>query len=196
MRTLRRTLHISGRSGGCAALCRKIVPALHKRYIASMVDMFGESTLHCVHNLERATLCGRKSVDMENYYSRLGLDIIGKAVFNYDFDSLSKDDAVIEAVYTTLREAEHRSLCPIPYWKLPFATELIPRQVRRGSDCHACLATATRHDICNATEAVKASYSVAECNASCYAYAAKLMHHKCNPCRGRTKRRCSSSTAR
>ena len=107
-----------------------IVPALHRRYIASMVDMFGDSTLHCVRNLERASGHGAAPVDMENYYSRLGLDIIGKAVFNYDFDSLSKDDVVIEAVYTTLREAEHRSLCPIPYWKLPGATDLVPRQVR------------------------------------------------------------------
>lgn len=107
------------------------MPALHKRYIESMVTMFGDSTLHCVANLEAATAGGARSVDMENYYSRLGLDIIGKAVFNYDFDSLSKDDPTIAAVYTTLREAEHRSLCPLPYWKLPFATDLIPRQVRR-----------------------------------------------------------------
>jgi beta-ring hydroxylase len=110
---------------------RKVVPALHKRYIASMVDMFGESTLHCISTLERATGGGAVAVDMENQYSRLGLDIIGKAVFNYDFDSLSKDDAIISAVYTALQEAEHRSLCPLPYWKLPFATELVPRQVRR-----------------------------------------------------------------
>lgn len=52
-----------------------------------------------------------------------------QAVFNYEFDSLSKDDPVIQAVYTTLREAEHRSLTPIPYWRIPFADELIPRQV-------------------------------------------------------------------
>ena len=32
---------------------------------------------------------------MENFFSRLGLDIIGKAVFNYDFDSLTNDDPVI-----------------------------------------------------------------------------------------------------
>jgi len=37
-----------------------------------------------------------KSVNMENYFSRLALDIIGKAVFNYDFDSLTHDDPVIE----------------------------------------------------------------------------------------------------
>ncbi len=34
---------------------------------------------------------------MENFFSRLTLDIIGKAVFNYDFDSLTHDDPVIQA---------------------------------------------------------------------------------------------------
>ena len=33
---------------------------------------------------------------MENFFSRLTLDIIGKAVFNYDFDSLTHDDPVIK----------------------------------------------------------------------------------------------------
>ncbi len=33
---------------------------------------------------------------MENYFSRLALDIIGKAVFNYDFDSLTHDDPIIQ----------------------------------------------------------------------------------------------------
>ncbi len=33
---------------------------------------------------------------MENYYSRLALDIIGQAVFNYEFDALTHDDPVIQ----------------------------------------------------------------------------------------------------
>jgi hypothetical protein len=32
-----------------------------------------------------------------------------QAVFNYEFDSLTHDDPVIQAVYTALREAEYRS---------------------------------------------------------------------------------------
>lgn len=35
---------------------------------------------------------------MENFFSRLTLDIIGKAVFNYDFDSLTHDDPVIKVI--------------------------------------------------------------------------------------------------
>ena len=47
-------------------------------------------------NLWQAHASGQ-SVEMENFFSRLTLDIIGKAVFNYDFDSLTHDDPVIEA---------------------------------------------------------------------------------------------------
>ena len=52
---------------------------------------------------EKGILCERcvhtqagTSVEMENFFSRLTLDIIGKAVFNYDFDSLTHDDPVIQ----------------------------------------------------------------------------------------------------
>ncbi|MEW5298950.1 MAG: hypothetical protein WDW36_002019 [Sanguina aurantia] len=106
---------------------RAIVPALHKKYVASMVTMFGEATLHGCDTLDKAAASG-KSLDMENYFSRLALDIIGKAVFNYDYDSLTHDDPVIQAVYTVLREAEHRSVQPLPYWNLPGAKSLVPRQ--------------------------------------------------------------------
>jgi hypothetical protein len=34
---------------------------------------------------------------MEAAFSQLTLDIIGKAVFNYDFNSLTKDSPVIQA---------------------------------------------------------------------------------------------------
>ena len=74
---------------------RAIVPALHKKYIASMVAMFGDSTLHGMQTLEKAVLEDRP-VEMENFFSRLTLDIIGKAVFNYDFDSLTNDDPFIQ----------------------------------------------------------------------------------------------------
>ncbi|KAF5829169.1 cytochrome P450 [Dunaliella salina] len=139
---------------------RTIVPAIHKcvmallravewdqrKYLVSMVDMFGDCTLHGCDNLDVLDASRRedavllhalvqaaregKSVNMENFFSRLTLDIIGKAVFNYDFDSLTHDDPVIEAVYTVLAEAEHRSTAPLAYWELPGATQIIPRQRR------------------------------------------------------------------
>lgn len=60
-----------------------------------MVSMFGDCTVHGTSTLDRYVASGQP-LDMENYFSRLALDIIGKAVFNYDFDSLTHDDPVIK----------------------------------------------------------------------------------------------------
>lgn len=38
-----------------------------------------------------------KPIDVEACFSQLTLDVIGKAVFNYDFDSLNKNTPVIQA---------------------------------------------------------------------------------------------------
>ena len=134
---------------------RAIVPALHRKYIASMLGMFGDCALHGAAELEKAAAGAEAgaggggggahaqappppagAVEMENYFSRLTLDIIGKAVFNYDFDSLTNDDPFIQAVYTALREAEYRSTAFIPYWNLAPLRWLVPRQRK----CTAALA--------------------------------------------------------
>lgn len=36
----------------------------------------------------------------------------------------------MQAVYTALREAEHRSTAFLPYWNLPLAKVIVPRQRR------------------------------------------------------------------
>jgi beta-ring hydroxylase len=114
---------------------RAILPALHKKYISAMVDMFADCAVHGGRTLGAAADAGG-AVEMENFFSRLALDIIGKAVFNYEFDSLTTDDPVIQAVYTTLREAEYRSTYPLPYWNFPPLRWLVPRQ----RQCQAALA--------------------------------------------------------
>lgn len=65
---------------------------------------------------------------MENLFCSVSLDIIGLSVFNYPFGSVTKESPVIQAVYNTLREAEHRSTFYFPYWNIPFASVLVPRQ--------------------------------------------------------------------
>ena len=40
---------------------------------------------------------GGGSVDMEACFSQLTLDVIGKAVFNYDFDALNASSPLIQA---------------------------------------------------------------------------------------------------
>ena len=40
----------------------------------------------------------------------------------------------VQAVYGVLKEAEHRSTFYIPYWNLPFAKNLVPRQRKFFAD--------------------------------------------------------------
>ena len=47
-------------------------------------------------------------LNMETEFCSVSLDIIGKAVFNYDFGSVTKESPVVKAVYRALQEAEHR----------------------------------------------------------------------------------------
>lgn len=67
-------------------------------------------------------------IDVESCYSQLTLDIIGKSVFNYDFNALTSDSPIIQAVYTALKETETRSTDLIRYWKYPLLCQLSPRQ--------------------------------------------------------------------
>ncbi|KAI8110244.1 hypothetical protein M9435_001923 [Picochlorum sp. BPE23] len=123
---------------------RAILPALHKKYIDAMITMFGESALHGSEVMKKYAEKG-EAVEMENFFSRLALDIIGKAVFNYEFDSLTNDDPVIKAVYTVLREAEYRSTYPIPYWNVPPLKAIVPRQ--RECDEALNIVTNTLNDL-------------------------------------------------
>ncbi|XVF56480.1 hypothetical protein PTKIN_Ptkin06aG0124500 [Pterospermum kingtungense] len=106
---------------------RAIVPALHQKYVAAMISLFGQATNRLCQKLDDAATDG-EDVEMESLFSRLTLDIIGKAVFNYDFDSLTNDTGIVEAVYTVLREAEDRSVSPIPTWEIPIWKDISPRQ--------------------------------------------------------------------
>ncbi|KAL2482110.1 Protein LUTEIN DEFICIENT 5 [Forsythia ovata] len=108
---------------------RAIVPALHQKFVAKMISMFGEATDRLCKKLDAAASDG-EDVEMESLFSRLTLDIIGKAVFNYDFDSLKVDTGLVEAVYTVLREAEDRSVAPIPFWEIPIWKDISPKQKR------------------------------------------------------------------
>ncbi|KAM7532134.1 hypothetical protein LguiB_035544 [Lonicera macranthoides] len=106
---------------------RAIVPSLHQKYVAAMISLFGKATDRLCRKLDAAAYDG-EDVEMESLFSRLTLDIIGKAVFNYDFDSLTNDTGIVEAVYTVLREAEDRSVAPIPFWEIPIWKDISPKQ--------------------------------------------------------------------
>jgi cytochrome P450 len=116
---------------------RQIVPGFHKAYLEEALAMFGCCTGRAVDKLDAALAAAAAApagagagavVDMEAEFLSLGLDIIGLGVFNFDFGSISAESPVIKAVYGVLKEAEHRSTFYIPYWNLPLARYLVPRQ--------------------------------------------------------------------
>ncbi|KNA25057.1 hypothetical protein SOVF_010120 [Spinacia oleracea] len=111
---------------------RVIAPGFHALYLEAMVKVFTDcserTTLKFEKLLEDVHVQDTIELDLEAEFSSLALDIIGLGVFNYDFGSISKESPVIKAVYGTLFEAEHRSTFYIPYWKLPLASWIVPRQ--------------------------------------------------------------------
>lgn len=116
---------------------RAIAPGFHKAWLNCMTNMFGACTqvlcdkLTAMASTAEAAMGSSsfvKTVDMETEFCSLTLDIIGKAVFNYDFGSVTNESPIIKAVYRTLREAEHRSTTFLPYWKIPGASSVVPRQ--------------------------------------------------------------------
>ncbi|KAM7468246.1 hypothetical protein LguiB_015808 [Lonicera macranthoides] len=109
---------------------RAVVPSLHKKYLSVIVDrVFCKCAERLVEKLKTSALNG-SAVNMEEQFSQLTLDVIGLAVFNYNFDSLNADSPVIEAVYTALKEAEARSTDLLPYWKIGVLRKIIPRQIK------------------------------------------------------------------
>ena len=84
------------------------------------MGLFVECNTPLLAKLEAAAESGT-SLNMEAEFGSVALDIIGRAVFNYDFGSVDSASPVIKAVYRALQEAEYRSTSFIPYWNLPFA---------------------------------------------------------------------------
>ena len=96
-----------------------------------MIDLFGERADILVNDLDKKQ---GQAIDMEERFCSVTLDIIGKAVFNYDFGSVTKESPIVKAVYRVLREAEHRSSSFIPYWNLPYADQWMGGQVEFRTD--------------------------------------------------------------
>lgn len=111
---------------------RAIVPAFHAKWLRFQVGMFAHSAQMLCDKLAR--IDGKNVVDMETEYSSLALDIVGKAVFNFDFDSVNSESPIIKAVYRCLKETEHRSMTFLPYWKIPGAANFVPRLRKFYSD--------------------------------------------------------------
>lgn len=98
-----------------------------------MVTLFTACGNRLIDDLEKKSEAGI-TVDMEERFCSVTLDIIGKSVFNFDFSSTTKESPVVKAVYRVLREAEHRSSSFIPYWDLPYADKWMGGQVEFRRD--------------------------------------------------------------
>jgi carotene epsilon-monooxygenase len=113
---------------------RAVAPSLHKRYLDFMVQsVFTNFSLRTAEVLAKKGQ-SQSGVDMEIIFSELTLDIIGKAIFNFDFKAVETDgdNPVREAVYTAFKEVEKRSIDFAPVWKLPgdLPAKISPRQKR------------------------------------------------------------------
>ncbi|KAK4397907.1 cytochrome [Sesamum angolense] len=119
---------------------RVIAPGFHSLYLEAMAKVFTDCSVRMIVKFEKlleveASRREKKiDLDLEAEFSSLALDIIGLGVFNYDFGSVTKESPVIKAVYGTLFEAEHRSTFYLPYWKIPLAKWLVPRQRKFQND--------------------------------------------------------------
>jgi cytochrome P450 len=82
--------------------------------------LFVDCNVPLIEKLENAADSGLP-LNMETEFCSVSLDIIGRAVFNYNFGSVDQESPVVKAVYRALQEAEYRSTSFIPYWKLPYA---------------------------------------------------------------------------
>ena len=111
-----------------------MVPGFHKKWLNSMINLFGDCADRLVDDLEKRSTSDKPVIDMEERFCSVTLDIIGKAVFNYDFGSVTKESPIVKAVYRVLREAEHRSSSFIPYWNLPYAEKWMGGQVEFRKD--------------------------------------------------------------
>eukprot|EP01040_Poterioochromonas_malhamensis_P003666 gene3666-3917_t len=77
---------------------RAIVPGFHKAWLNAMMSLFVKCNQPLIAKLTEAAETG-KVLDMETEFCSVALDIIGKAVFNYDFGSVTKESPVVKAVY-------------------------------------------------------------------------------------------------
>lgn len=71
------------------------VPAGRGYLEVMLTRVFGPSANQMSGKLEEAAASG-KPINMEAVFNQLTLDVIGKAVFNYDFQSLTTDSPIIQ----------------------------------------------------------------------------------------------------
>lgn len=78
---------------------RVVTPAFHDQYLRTMTAMFGKCTLEAARKFDRLleeSPSETITLNMENEFLNLALDIIGLGVFNFDFGSITQESPVIQ----------------------------------------------------------------------------------------------------
>ena len=140
---------------------RVISPAFHKQWLRSTMGLFDACTDDLLTDLRQRARAAEPSaianlpetvdawkawkyeddsaaraagaVDMEERFCSAALDIIGRAVFDYDFESSKCESPLVRAVYRCLVEAEKRTTAFIPYWEIP-GSSMLPSQQEFNAD--------------------------------------------------------------
>lgn len=110
---------------------KALVPGFHKQWLESTVSLMVDCAEALCGELDRSIKSveeRRVTVNMEEKFTSASLDIIGKAIFDYDFGSVERESPIIRAVFSVLREAERRAQSVIPYWNLPGASRVFRDQ--------------------------------------------------------------------
>jgi len=106
---------------------RAIVPGFHKAWLDFQLGQFAQAAKILNTQLHASSKKG-VAIDMEERFGSVALDIIGKSIFNYEFNSCEGESPVVKAAIQSLREVEHRAQTPFQYWKLPLMDVLVDRQ--------------------------------------------------------------------
>ena len=95
-----------------------VAPGLHRKWIEALIaTAFKPCALAMIAKLQAEG--SSAPVNLEALFSQLSLDIIGRALFNFDFGALRSDSPIIKATYIALKETEMRTTDLLPIWKLP-----------------------------------------------------------------------------
>eukprot|EP00930_Biecheleria_cincta_P021620 TRINITY_DN15975_c0_g3_i1.p1 TRINITY_DN15975_c0_g3~~TRINITY_DN15975_c0_g3_i1.p1 ORF type:complete len:618 (+),score=97.82 TRINITY_DN15975_c0_g3_i1:75-1928(+) len=92
---------------------RKLVsPGFNRRWLEGLAGQFAKCTAGAIRAIDAAAAAD-EVVDLESVYLNLGLDIVGKAVFNFDFNSVAESSSpIVSAVYRVLKETGFRAENP------------------------------------------------------------------------------------
>lgn len=136
---------------------RAVGPSMHRAYLEEMIDrVFSESALRLNTKLADAAAAG-KAVNIEASFSQLTLDVIGKAVFNYDFDSLTKDSPIIQAVRPPRHRSDRRTWQRCVHSHAPPSTLNRPLKASPGPSCMHIDPVATLNILSSVDDALRSS---------------------------------------